>query len=1130
MSVRRRLLCAFLTRALGVCVGGCSRPRVLVGVACLALGAALSALGGANKAAALTAVVAIPSGRGLSVELVTDSRQPPKFTTFSLNNPPRLGVDLPGVQVSPTLTAPSLAARAGVKGVAVSQVGGECPVTRVLFELALPADRIRHRIRPSANTGGILIQFSPPRIATAVSRPAGHVTPAAQTGQTAPGAGPAANKAAQATGGTTTPKPRPPIARRVETPPVSLARPPEAPSRVTSQGAPYPGIVLAMLLGAMAATAGWRSIFRRRRVQGRRAWLKKALSSPDALQRLSTLHLVSAWPTADLGTVTDFLIGAAEDPSHPESAAAGSLLRQRFPADMLSERLGRGRVHERVRAAQLLSLHPAKVAVEPLLLAATSTRGPVRKAAVESLARLACQHPIRQLLQALSGADEPLRSVAREVIEQAGPKGGPALRRALLDPDQTVRCMAIEALVLTRAGDSAQAVACLLSDPSDHVRARAARALGALGADEGTPSALLRALDDPSPDVQNEVGLALAQLGGEHLGELALALDRRASEDLSFRASEQLLAAIAAKAAHPLSAYERALSSLNRGFAHDFARALERNGNLDSWVAQVSGLEGEQRRAAVAALRAAALAGAIDPIRRGIEVPGTATREACARLLGETALPTVIGPLQELLNDPDEALRTTAVEALGRIGAPGASESLTNALGDPSPNVRSRAAEGLRNALRLLPSAPPSTPEGEAARRAGEALLRAMHDGSTVVREKVARALGATNSEEAIHALVRVALHDGDADVRAAAMAGLGEMGAYGVLPIILLDVVNSDDPGLRARAMEILSHAEDPMVSDPMMVALQDSDEAVRAIAGRGLWDVVSSEQCQSLVQYLNSPDPKVRAAVVGVLGKTRSAEWAGTLAAAATDPSPHVRAAIMNALGRIGEGAAPYLHAIMSRLGDTDAYVRSRAVDAAFSVSPHHPEMARQVLKLAADPDASVRNAVAACLLNFARNGVQDALLELLADAGHREWVIPALADVEEDLLRRILTDAQKARPEVAQSVTEALSQLLAGRWTVEDLRPELSSLETEVRLAGLEGLLLLRQEDATEEIIRLLARDPAPRVRLRAAQILAARRENLSALQALRRAAATDPDTEVRHVAEEAVQTTPASTAQR
>jgi len=127
--------------------------------------------------------------------------------------------------------------------------------------------------------------------------------------------------------------------------------------------------------------------------------------------------------------------------------------------------------------------------------------------------------------------------------------------------------------------------------------------------------------------------------------------------------------------------------------------------------------------------------------------------------------------------------------------------------------------------------------------------------------------------------------------------------------------------------------------------------------------------------------------------------------------------------------------------------------------------------------------------------------------------------IADAEEEVLHQILGHAQRAEDEVSGLAMEALSEALSGRWTVDDLRPELSSLETDVRLAGTEGLALVSGDRAVEELIRLLANDPARQVRVRAAQILSARPDSLAALQALRRAAQTDPDQEVRRAAAEA-----------
>ena len=1124
-------------------------PRLCLSLAVLLLlGPTTLALADDGGAVELTGIVAAPAGSRLSVQVLTTASRAPEFTTSVLSKPDRIVVDLPGVRVGPTCTAPAFAQAAGVKRITISDLSQEAPVARLVFELAVSASRVRYRILPSPDAGNLLIKFTLTRVATAVRKPTPQVRAGVQRAATAAPARPKVPAAAPPTAPSPQPAARAPQpaagpAQPVTPAPEPAARPPrpsprpgaqppgqprrrpsgQPPSRVPvprppRDAASYAGWILAMLLGAAAATALWRWLAIRSRARGRRVWLQTALAADDSMQRLSALQSVTAWSAPELGTVEDLLIDVAQGASHPASQRARDILRAAFPVEVLARRLRHGSGGARVRAAHVMALHPAERAAEPLLQAA-SGRGRLRQAAIESLARLMCEQPVRLVLQALSDADEPLRSVAMEVIRQAGPRSGPMLSRALADPDQTVRGEAVEALALTRPEGSVQAIAHLLSDPSDQVRGKAARALGNLGPGSDAADHLLGALADPSPAVQEEAGLALVRLGGEHLSRLLMALDRCSSEDLAFPGSEPLLNAVAANAVEPLPAFGQALSGLNRGFAQALARALQRAGKLDAWIAQLPESDPERRGLIVSVLRAAAGAGAGEPILRGLDSADMTVRETCAKLLGETATAPSAAPLIRLLSRPEEVLRTAAAEGLGRIEANEATEALITLLGDPSPRVRAAAATGLARSLQPSGPGPPSAEQAEESRRATAALAKAAHDASAAVRKEAVCSLGSADPDEVLHIVVAVALNDTDDDVRASATDALNQIGAYDTLPILLVEAINSEDPALRARAVEILGHVGNATVSEPIIGALQDPNEKVRAIAGRGLWEVISSEQCQPLVQFLNSPDPKVRASIAGALGKIRSADWAGALAAAANDPSPHVRAAVVNALARIGEGAAEYLESVAARFTDTDAFVRARAVEAACLISPADHETARRVLEMAADPDSEVRRTASVCLLQFARRGVCEPLIHLLADRDHREPAVRVIADAEEEVLHQILGHAQRAEEEVSGLAMEALSEALSGRWTVDDLRPELSSLETDVRLAGTEGLALVSGDRAVEELIRLLANDPARQVRVRAAQILSARPDSLAALQALRRAAQTDPDQEVRRAAAEA-----------
>jgi HEAT repeat protein len=1078
---------------------------------------------GESAPARLVRITAAVSPGLTRVRIATDGPQPPQFTTVVLAQPTRVVVNLWNVTTPPGFSPPALPAGTAISKVTADQLGGIVPATRVVLHLTAAASAIRCQAKPSADDGSIVLALG---LGAAETAPAPAKQPAA------PPAGGGATAAFPVPGSATAqPLPAAPAAGGTPAPPTASPPPPAAPaapSRPAPAREPRPAppnllhllsIAVATLLGAGVASAAWRWRTVRNRAQGRRGWLQNALRSGEREQWASALRSVRAWAPNEIRGVDDLLLRVAEDSNHPAAETAREVLHMAFPLGLLARRIGRGRPAARTRAVRTIGLYGADTAAALLLKAAESPHGAVVEAAVAALTRQFCHDSARPLLQAMAtpGARPSTCELVMRVVQRAGPKSGPALRRALLDPDQAVRCAALEALTVARPPGSVQAVVRLLTDPAEPTRARAAAALGVLGLENDTSDDLLGALTDASPQVQEEAAVALAQLGGGHLEELLLSLDRRACEDLGFSPSARLLETVATQAKEPLPAFARVLSCFNRGVAQDLARALDRAGKLDAWASQMMGADPDQCRIIADILQAAARAGVAEPAARAIASPAAAVRETCARIVGESATAGTTDLLRPLLAHTDEPVRAVAAAALGRVGAIQDAEALIAALSDPSSVVRAAAAGGLARLLAALRPKTPSAGQLEAAGVVTAALVTAARDSHASVRRATAEALGAADPEEATHALLDIALRDGDGEVRQAAMASLARLAEHQILPILLVEALNSGDAALRARAVEILAHAGDPLVSHLMIDSLQDADPGVRAMAGRGLWDVVSPKQCEPLVPFLNSPDPKVRAGVAGALGKTRSPQWTEALSAAAVDPDPRVRAAIMNALARIGPGAAQALGAVLARFDDSDAYVRARAVEATAALSPDRESCAEQVLQLAADPDLDVRRAAARCLLQYARAGSYGPLLELLADTELNAPALEALTEADAAVLHQTLSRAQQA-PHLGRRVIKALAQVLRDRWTVADLRPELASLDTESRLAGLEGLAILGTGEAIAEMARLLANDPDPRVRLRAARLLSPHLENLAVFQALRHAAQADPDAVVREAASE------------
>ncbi len=1078
----------------------------------------------AERAVVQRVEVTSTDGR-LKITITTTASQPPAFETFCLRGPDRLVLQLPGFWLEAEGPRSISAGQAGVKRVRLAQFRSRPPIARLVFDLSVTPDRLRYQTISRPGVGSLEIDFSPPIGAP----PIGAAPPAPITsGQVEPTPAPSPAVGPE-------PVPAPPEIAPAGAEPVApapsapemlepLPAPGRRPSPVPTQ-APRPAVpsaetpvfawVLATVLGFLLAVLVARYVAEHLRARGRTAELRRALQSEEEAERLAALRALRQWPVPDLRSVRRHLLIAAADSSPPVAEEAADLVRLACPIETLVSDLTKGSTRARVEAAGALARHPAELAAAPLLEAAQSGPPSVCEAAVHALVSLVRQAPVRPILLALVREDQSAQEIAAEVIRAAGSQAARPLISALGDTDELVRCGAVEALLLVAPEGSGKALSDLLGDPLPQVRARAARALGLFPADAAYRMPLLAALQDPSPAVQQAAARSRARMGGEDIDVLLAALDRRASEqpDLPFVAV--LLDTIASRCVDPLPALERAISGLNRNLTTGLSQALERAGRLDAWVQGLPQVETEQRELRLSLLRAAGERGVTGPLLRGLEAPDPALQELCARLLAEVREQEAVQGLSHLLSLPHESLRTAGAQALSEIGGPEAVSALISALADPASLVRATAAQGLARAVGpAKPTEEPSTDQDTARSSAAAALAKALQDPHPDVRAAAAAGIAVLHVAEHVPALVELALRDAESAVRTAAVAALGQMRAYDVLPL-LMDVVNDADPELRGRAVHIFASAGDPMVADVLVGALRDEDVNVRKSAGRGLWEIATQGHTQTLIPYLNSPDPRVRCAIAGAIGKTEAAEHAAVLAEAITDPDAFVRASVVNAFRSLGEAAADYVSTLVGRLADSDAYVRARAVEAISTVVPTSEEAAHQVIPLAADPDPRVREAVAVYLLALLDREVQGPILELLGDPARRPEALQLLHEADEAQLRKLLHAARSAPEETRRTAMETISYLLSRRWTAQDFRAELDSLDPEVRLGGLEGLALVGSAEAVREVIRVLNTDPSHEIRVRAARILG-QSSDAAAWEALKKVAAEDPDPRVRDAA--------------
>jgi len=1057
---------------------------------------------------------------GLRVEVITNASDPPAFDTFTLADPERLVLQLPGFRFDLKALGTLQVGRAGVKRIRLGQYRARPPLARIVFDLSVPAGTLRYRTVSSPGEGRLSLEFSPPSGAPQpTAPPAAAARPLAPPPEAAPQPSPPTPEPTVEPAPPPQPtaaEPRPAPAPRPEpAPPEALAPPAPPPPRPTAYrgGLPVAWVLVPLFAAAALIFAG---LWLRDRVEARRAESRtlEALRSEDPAERLRALDALEGRPAAELQGLAHLLLAAGEDASEEVAAKAAEMLRTAFPLDSLTALLASESVESKLQAVRILALHPAHAASELLFEAALAGPDAVSRPAVAALAEQARGGALGEALTALCFKDEARRGLARKIVEAAGRGAAPVLRSALSAPDEHARRGGIAGLVLLATEGSAKAISHLLSDPVAQVRADAARALGLLGANGAHRDQLLSALDDPAADVRLAAAEALARLGGDQVDALLDALtDEEKRPDVPVSAS--LLDAVGQGCERPSPALARALSASSRELASGLARSLERAGRLDAWLELAIGEPSDERDLILSVLRAAGGAGAAEPLLRGLARPDPATQEACARLLGDAGEQTAVEGLARLLSAPEESLRAAAAEGLGKLHSDEAVSALLQAVEDPVVAVREAAARALAQALSSRGGDEPTSGGDEALRDSViRALTKSLEDPAREVRTAAVLALGALGVPEAAPSLTELALGDCEADLREAAIAGLAKLAA-GEVPPSLRRAVEDPNPDVRIRAIEMLVAIGDAVATDVLVGLLADDDEAVRQAAGRALWEIASEGRVQGLLPYLKSPDPKVRCAIAGVLGKVGAVECAGALAAAGADPDPYVRASVVNAFRRLGEEANYYLDTVIARTADADAYVRARALEALAAIAPDSTDVASHHLSLTADPDPEVRKAAASCLLSYAERGVCEPLVDLLSDVMRRPQALETLQVADEAVLRKVLAAVQQRPADVARAAAETLSYVLSRRWTVEDFRADLDSLDPKARLAGLEGLALVGSAEAVAEMCRLLKTDPAPELRRRTVEILMPFSAP-AAQDAVRIAAEQDPDSEVRHAA--------------
>ena len=252
--------------------------------------------------------------------------------------------------------------------------------------------------------------------------------------------------------------------------------------------------------------------------------------------------------------------------------------------------------------------------------------------------------------------------------------------------------------------------------------------------------------------------------------------------------------------------------------------------------------------------------------------------------------------LIRLLKHRDLDVQYGAAEALGEIGDSGAVEPLIAALkNDEYSGVRWKAAEALSKI-----GAP-----------AVEPLIGALSHDDDDVRWKAAIALGEIGDPRAIEPLI-ILLCDEDRFVKSHAALALGAIGEPAVNP--LLRALREGDGNLRWGAAIALGKIRDPRAIEPLIRALADKYENVRAESASSL-ATMGKPALGPLLQFLKFSDGPERIEVVAALGELHDTDAIQPLIQMLENADDDERKAIADALDAI---LIPTIEPLIRKLRD--------------------------------------------------------------------------------------------------------------------------------------------------------------------------------------------------------------------
>lgn len=304
-----------------------------------------------------------------------------------------------------------------------------------------------------------------------------------------------------------------------------------------------------------------------------------------------------------------------------------------------------------------------------------------------------------------------------------------------------------------------------------------------------------------------------------------------------------------------------------------------------------------------------------------------------------------------------------------------------------------------------------------------------------------------------------------------------------------LLKYIEHSDITIRYHVTRIMAKFDSELVRDTMLRLLNDPHKNIRQTALEGLGNLTVPVPVKPLCQLLKDPDLTVQSQAIDTLTKLRDPETVKYLIDILQDESEYVRRAAVEVLNEVGDPRA--IKDLLTAMRDKDWWVKVRAADALGSIGG--PKVVEAVLSLIKDKDEFMRRTAVEIL-----NSIKDerAVVHLASALNDDDWWV---------------------RERAADALGQMGDKRAAG--------PLLKMIPKypESAPVAIQALGKLNEKAVIKPLLKLFAKNSATLGReiLETIKLLADK-EHIPEVEAAIQKVVTESDNELRHLADETLQT--------